>query len=97
MDINSVNGNHRTGQINEVQGSKKGHHAHGAAPKNNRDSVQLSDNVQLLKQALAAAQAAPDTRAEHVKAVQQQVEAGAYQPDPERIADALIKRLQSGE
>jgi negative regulator of flagellin synthesis FlgM len=62
----------------------------GAGAVSGEDTVNISrahDDVQALKASLANV---PDVRSDRVAALQQQVNAGQYQPDSGKVADAII-------
>lgn len=69
--------------------------AAGLSPATGEDTVSLSSihaDVQLLAAGLAQV---PEIRARQVAALQQQVRQGQYQPDNQKIADALITEHNS--
>lgn len=55
------------------------------------DKVALSPEARLLGAALATATAAPDVRAEKVRSLKEQVQAGTYKPDIRKAAANLIR------
>jgi negative regulator of flagellin synthesis FlgM len=60
----------------------------GAQP----DSAGITESARELNRARAAVEAAPETRAERVAALKQQIANGAYQPDPQEIAREILDR-----
>lgn len=61
-----------------------------AAPKQVADRVDVSESSRLFSQALVAAQATPDVRAERVEAVRAAVQNGTYQVDSRLIAERIL-------
>ncbi len=57
------------------------------------DDVQLSDGVQRLRRAHAAAAAAPDARADRVADLKARVQAGTYRVDNQALAEKLLRVL----
>lgn len=54
------------------------------------DKVDVSESSRLFAQALEAAMAAPDVRAERVDAVRAAVQNGTYQVDSRLVADRIL-------
>jgi len=63
----------------------------GPADQNLGDKVALSPEARLLGATLAAANAAPDARAEKVRSLKEQVQSGTYKPDIKKAAANLIR------
>lgn len=63
----------------------------GAADQHAGDKVALSPEARLLGATLNAANAAPDVRAEKVRALKEQVQNGTYKPDIKKAAANLIR------
>ncbi|MDP3428630.1 MAG: flagellar biosynthesis anti-sigma factor FlgM [Humidesulfovibrio sp.] len=63
----------------------------GAAEQNTGDKVALSPEARLLGATMIAANAAPDTRAEKVRSLKEQVQSGTYKPDIKKAAANLIR------
>lgn len=55
------------------------------------DKVALSPEARLLGAALSTANASPDVRAEKVRSLKEQVQAGTYRPDIRKAAANLIR------
>ncbi len=60
-----------------------------------RDELTLSDQAQMLARARAALDEQPDVRAEKVQELKSSVEAGTYQVPLKKLAQQLLKRLDS--
>jgi flagellar biosynthesis anti-sigma factor FlgM len=56
------------------------------------DRVTVSDRAQALNDVRRAALAVPEVRQDRVDAVRKKLEAGALDPDPRRIAQALLEQ-----
>ena len=61
------------------------------APASASDAVQVSSAARLVAVAQAALSVVPDIRIDKVEAIKQQLDADAYNPDGEAVADGLIK------
>ena len=59
--------------------------------KSGGDKVALSSEARLLGAALSSASSAPDVRAERVRSLKEQVQAGTYKPDIRKAAANLIR------
>jgi negative regulator of flagellin synthesis FlgM len=55
------------------------------------DKVALSPEAKLLATAMSTANAAPDTRAEKVRELKEQIQAGTYKPDIRKAAANLLR------
>jgi flagellar biosynthesis anti-sigma factor FlgM len=55
------------------------------------DAIQVSSAARLVAVAQAALAVVPDIRMEKVEAIKNQLEADAYNPDGEEVAEGLIK------
>lgn len=55
------------------------------------DKIALSPEARLLGAALSTASTAPDVRAEKVRSLKEQVQAGTYKPDIKKAAANLIR------
>jgi len=55
------------------------------------DKVALSPEAKLLATAMSTANAAPDSRAEKVRELKEQIQAGTYKPDIRKAAANLIR------
>jgi negative regulator of flagellin synthesis FlgM len=62
-----------------------------AAPVSLSDAVQVSAAARLVAVAQEALAVVPDIRMEKVEAIKSQLEADAYHPDGEAVAEGLIK------
>ncbi len=58
-----------------------------------RDRVELSQTAQDIKKIESVLKSTPDVRAEKVKAIKEQIEAGNYQVDSKKIANAMLADL----
>jgi negative regulator of flagellin synthesis FlgM len=63
----------------------------GPADQQLGDKVALSPEARLLGATMVAANAAPDTRAEKVRNLKEQVQNGTYKPDIKKAAANLIR------
>jgi negative regulator of flagellin synthesis FlgM len=61
------------------------------APTSASDAVQVSDAARLVAVAQEALAVVPDIRMEKVEAIKSQMDADAYHPDGEAVAEGLIK------
>ena len=61
------------------------------APAQASDAVQVSSAARLVAVAQEALAAVPDIRMEKVEAIKNQLDADAYHPDGEAVAEGLIK------
>ena len=64
--------------------------AAASAPR--RDSTGVTRAVRDLNEARAAAEAAPNLRAERVETLRKQIAEGTYNPDPREIAREILGR-----
>jgi len=62
-----------------------------ATEQQSGDKIALSSEARLLGATLAAASTAPDTRAEKVRTLKEQVQSGTYKPDIKKAAANLIR------
>ena len=60
------------------------------------DALQVSSNAQLLAVAQAEVAQVPDVRIEKVEALRAQLDADAYNPDGEAVANGLIREHSPG-
>jgi negative regulator of flagellin synthesis FlgM len=56
------------------------------------DTAGFTEGARELARAHEAAKAAPDVRAERVRALKQQIENGQYNPDPREVARKILER-----
>jgi negative regulator of flagellin synthesis FlgM len=61
------------------------------APTSASDAVQVSNAARLVAVAQEALAVVPDIRMDKVEAIKSQMDADAYHPDGEAVADGLIK------
>jgi flagellar biosynthesis anti-sigma factor FlgM len=59
----------------------------------NADRVELSADVEVMAEALKAAEEAPETRADRVASAREMLEAGTLGKDLQKLADRLIDHL----
>ncbi len=57
------------------------------------DKVELSQTAKDIKKIESVLKTTPDVRAEKVKAIKEQIEAGTYQADSKKIANAMLADL----
>ena len=62
-----------------------------AAPASASDAIQVSSEARLVAVAQEALAVVPDIRMEKVEAIKSQLDADAYNPDGEAVAEGLIK------
>jgi flagellar biosynthesis anti-sigma factor FlgM len=80
----------------EVKGSAKGTSAKksstssGVSSPSGEDTVQLSATHSEVRTLEAGLTQVPEVRVHRVKALQQRVQSGQFQPDSQKVADALI-------
>jgi negative regulator of flagellin synthesis FlgM len=81
------------GSTQSVTGTKpSGTPASGSvAPASATDAVQVSSAARLVAVAQEALAVVPDIRMEKVEAIKSQLDADAYNPDGEAVAEGLIK------
>ncbi|BDU68916.1 hypothetical protein GETHOR_10170 [Geothrix oryzae] len=65
--------------------------AAAVAPAPASDAVQVSSSAQLMAVAQEVLAVTPDIRAEKVEALKNQLDADAYHPDGEAVAEGLIR------
>jgi len=56
-----------------------------------QDALTLSEEAQVLAEAMKRAQDAPDVRGEKVTALKQQIDQGTYQADSRQVAESLLR------
>jgi len=61
-----------------------------AASESVNDGVDLSDNRNIIRKAIATAKAMPDVRCDRIAMIRQQLESGAYQVEAERVVSGLM-------
>lgn len=97
MDINKVYGGldpYATTRLQENQRAQQDqavNRQNSAADQSTGDKVALSPEARLLGATLTAASTAPDTRAEKVRSLKEQVQNGTYKPDIKKAAANLIR------
>jgi len=64
----------------------------GAAQQRRRDSAGFSERACELSRAGAAVQETSEVRAEKIRALRAQIQAGEYRPDPRAIAESILER-----
>ncbi len=57
------------------------------------DRVELSSTAREMKQIESVLESTPDVRADKVKAIKEQIEAGTYQVDSKKVANAMLADL----
>lgn len=55
------------------------------------DALSVSGSAHFVQEAQAAIAGIPDVRTDKVEAIRAQMDADAYQPDPEAVADGLVR------
>ena len=80
-----------TEQVKQAQGEvqKSGKQAPEAAPSRG-DRVELSQTAREMKKIESVLKTTPDVRAEKVQAIKEQIEAGTYQVDSKKVANAML-------
>lgn len=63
-----------------------------AEPPAERDGAGITESARELVHAHAVVDAAPDVRADRIKALRKQIADGTYQPDPREIAREIMGR-----
>jgi negative regulator of flagellin synthesis FlgM len=97
MDIKKVYGGldpYATSRLKENQRAQQDqaiNRQNSAVEQNTGDKVALSPEARLLGAAMTAASTAPDTRAEKVRTLKEQVQSGTYKPDIKKAAANLIR------
>jgi negative regulator of flagellin synthesis FlgM len=75
---------------------KRGDHraagVEGSSPAKRAEDVKWSSEARLASEALAAAKAAPDVRADRVAALKASIANGTYKVDSKTLADKMISR-----
>jgi len=61
--------------------------------QNRGDRVELSSTAREMKKVESVLNSTPDIRAEKVKALKEQIEAGTYQVDSKKVANAMLADL----
>ncbi len=61
--------------------------------QNRGDRVELSSTAREMKKVESVLNSTPDVRAEKVKALKEQIEAGTYQVDSKKVANAMLADL----
>lgn len=79
-----------SGKRNGAVNSKGSAPTSGLRPVSGEDTVSLSSRHGEVQQLTAAAANVPEVRANRVEALQQQVRHNRYQPDNQKLADALL-------
>jgi flagellar biosynthesis anti-sigma factor FlgM len=64
--------------------------ASGASPASGEDTVSISSTHGELQSLTASLANVPEVRTDRVNALQQRVNSGQYQPESQKIADAII-------
>ncbi|NPB10049.1 MAG: flagellar biosynthesis anti-sigma factor FlgM [Thermodesulfobacteria bacterium] len=59
----------------------------------NRDRVELSSTAREMKKIESVLETTPDVRADKVKAIKEQIEAGTYKVDSKKVANAMLADL----
>lgn len=67
----------------------------GVSPATGEDTVSLSSTHSDVQRLAAGVAQVPEVRADRVDALQQRVRGGHYQPDSQKIADALLAEQNS--
>ncbi len=94
MKIQGNSPNHETSaatRLEQVRSDRQGRAARPGAPGGDR--VELSSDVQLVTQAVKAADSSPAIRQDAVERARQKLMAGQVGSDPMRLADRLIDHL----
>lgn len=93
MHIKNLVGQTNPYTSNKVQGQERGDAKAQQTAQNmaKGDSVSLSGEAKLQSAAFSAASQAPDTRAEKVRNLKEQVRNGTYQPDIRKAARNLVR------
>jgi flagellar biosynthesis anti-sigma factor FlgM len=91
MKIDGYNAGAVQGQTERADGvASRGTREAGASASEGTDQVRLSNDVQFVQAATAAAHQAPEVRQDVVERMRALLQAGQIGNDPERLADALI-------
>ncbi len=95
MDIKKVYGEVSGYSAQKLAENAKAQQAKAAsgdsAAQASGDKVALSPEARLLGAALSTANTSPDVRAEKVRSLKEQVQAGTYKPDIKKAAANLIR------
>ena len=79
-----------SGKRNSGVNSKSAPQTSGLQPVSGEDTVSLSSTHGEVQQLTASVASVPEVRASRVEALQQQVRHNRYQPDSQKLADALL-------
>jgi flagellar biosynthesis anti-sigma factor FlgM len=91
MKIDGYNAGAVQGQTERTDGAaSRGTREPGASAAEGTDQVRLSDDVQFVQAATAAARQAPEIRRDVVDRMRALLNAGEIGNDPGRLADAMI-------
>ncbi|MDX2030114.1 MAG: flagellar biosynthesis anti-sigma factor FlgM [Blastocatellia bacterium] len=80
-----------TGRIEAERAADADAPAPGAAPSRAADSIRVSERAATIGELAARVRQLPDVRRERVEHFRAQLEAGAYRPSAEDVADALLR------
>ncbi|WP_456432923.1 flagellar biosynthesis anti-sigma factor FlgM [Thermosulfuriphilus sp.] len=92
----------RLGQTNPLEQSRQAQETNQAAVQKNReaqgqppqgDRVDISQTSKDIKKVQAVLENTPDVRVDKVRAIKEQIEAGTYQVDSKKVAQAMLTDL----
>ncbi len=80
-----------TEQVKQAQGEIQKSNRQALEGASNRgDRVELSQTAREMKKIESVLRTTPDVRAEKIKAIKEQIEAGTYEVDSKKIANAML-------
>ncbi|OAG27670.1 flagellar biosynthesis anti-sigma factor FlgM [Thermodesulfatator autotrophicus] len=85
--------NVQTEQIKQAQEINQKNTPQNQQPAVERDRVEISQTAKELKKVESIVKASPDIRADKVRAIKEQIEAGTYKVDSKKIANAMLTDL----
>ncbi len=90
---NKINGDKGIAPLPEIQRSRKVVTAREDGKAAATDRVDFSSALQQATRVREAAPAADPERAARVAQLKAEIEAGTYRPDPQKVAESLVRRL----
>ncbi|RPF42888.1 FlgM family anti-sigma-28 factor [Thermodesulfitimonas autotrophica] len=93
MKVGPTNNRTDVVRLYEIQ-QKKRQPEKAAKPDRPADSFEPSTAIQELQELQKRLQAIPDVREDLVAKLRQEIEAGTYKPDPQKIAAGIIEELR---
>ncbi|WP_022852704.1 flagellar biosynthesis anti-sigma factor FlgM [Thermodesulfatator atlanticus] len=85
--------NVQTEQVKQAQGEIQKAAVENKKPPVQQDRVELSQTAKDIQKVEKALKATPDVRTEKIRAIKEQIEAGTYQVDSKKIANAMLTDL----